>query len=74
MSKKIRFTALVAILLAVLTLNVALPVAADTGLPCYDQWRGCLAGGGGTNFCEGLWQGCMEKTYGDVAVASSLAT
>jgi hypothetical protein len=60
MIKKLRSTVFAAVVLVTL----ALPLAADTGLPCYDLWRGCLAGGGGENFCEGVWLGCMERTYG----------
>ena len=70
MKKTTRFIALVALLLTVLSIGAALPAAADTGLPCYDLWRGCLDGGGGTNYCEGVWLGCMERTYGSAAIAN----
>jgi hypothetical protein len=70
MKKSTRIFARVALLLTVLTLGAAFPLAADTGLPCYDLWRGCIDGGGGTNYCEGLWRGCMEKTYGALEIAN----
>ncbi|MBV9496670.1 MAG: hypothetical protein JOZ54_20670 [Acidobacteria bacterium] len=68
--KKARIFARFALLLTVLSIGMAIPAMADTGLPCYDMWRGCLAGGGGENYCEGVWLGCMEKTYGTLEVAN----
>lgn len=35
-----------------------------SALPCYDKWQGCNASGASSDFCEGLWQGCMYATYG----------
>lgn len=72
MFKKFRYASLVAVLLAFLALNVGIPamasVASDT--PCTDQYNGCIAGGGGENFCNGMWCGCMYSTYGYVCSAS----
>jgi len=41
--------------------------ASALALPCYDRWQGCLAGGGGDDFCDGVWIGCMYDEYGYVA-------
>lgn len=60
MLKKFRSTVVAAVLLAALSL----PAAAAAALPCYDMWRGCLDGGGSAAYCEGVWLGCMQKTYG----------
>lgn len=59
MIKKLRSTWVAAIVLVALSL----PAAA---LPCYDMWRGCRDGGGSEAYCEGVWLGCMDKTYGAV--------
>jgi hypothetical protein len=72
--KKIRASALTVVVLATLSLS-ALPLFAAANasavavseLPCYDMWRGCLDGGGSSSYCEGVWLGCMNKTYGTLA-------
>jgi hypothetical protein len=80
--KKIRFISILAVLVAVLSFNLASTAfAADTSartaavavaedLPCYDLWTGCLAGGGSANFCEGMWCGCMQSHYGYICSAN----
>jgi hypothetical protein len=71
MTKKMRSSFLAAIVATVLTLSAlpmfALAAAAETGLPCYDMWRGCLDGGGSSSYCEGVWLGCMNSHYGTLA-------
>lgn len=68
MSKSVRVVSIVAVLLAVLTINLsaaqAVAVAEPTGLPCYDMWQDCLASGHSDTYCEGVWCGCMKATYG----------
>jgi len=69
---KIRFVSILAVLVAVLMFNVV-PVAeamAASDTPCTDRWAGCVAGGGGAEFCDGLWCGCMYSTYGYICSAS----
>ena len=39
-----------------------LAVASD--LPCYNQWQKCLDSGKSTEFCDGVWYGCMCAKYG----------
>jgi hypothetical protein len=79
--KKIRFVSILAILVAVLSINVAPTAFAAAAsavaveavaedLPCYDLWTGCLAGGGSANFCEGMWCGCMQSRYGYICSAN----
>lgn len=73
MSKKFRFVSLLAVLALSLAINVAVPTdayavaASDT--PCTDQYDGCIAGGGSSNFCHGMWCGCMHSRYGYVCEA-----
>lgn len=67
MSKNVRALSIIAILLAVLAINGAVAgtaVAAETGLPCYDMWQRCLDSGHTDSYCDGVWCGCMESTYG----------
>jgi hypothetical protein len=61
-----RYFALIALVFALITVSAPLPAQA---LPCYDLWQGCLAGGGGDNFCEGMWCGCMYREYGYACAA-----
>ncbi|MDJ0840441.1 MAG: hypothetical protein QNK37_28280 [Acidobacteriota bacterium] len=39
--------------------------ASAMALPCYDMWIDCKGGEGqpNTEFCEGMWQGCMKALY-----------
>jgi len=66
--KKLRIVALLGVLAAVLVFNLALPPVAAAAMasptPCTDMWAGCMAGGGGSGFCEGMWCGCMYSQYG----------
>jgi hypothetical protein len=74
MIRKLRFVSVLAILMAVLSLNLALPagaVVSDT--PCTDRYDGCISGGGGQDYCYGLWCGCMHSTYGYVCEAQAVA-
>ena len=77
MNKKFRLVALLAVLALALIVNVAVssdayaaayPAESDT--PCTDQYNGCMAGGGGESFCNGMWCGCMYNRYGYVCSAS----
>lgn len=75
--KKIRFISILAVLVAVLSFNLASTAFAATAtvavaedLPCYDLWTGCLAGGGSSSFCEGMWCGCMQSHYGYICNVS----
>jgi hypothetical protein len=73
--KKFRFLMLTAILLAVVTMNVA-PVMAyadavavdqpASATPCADKYAGCRAGGGSESFCDGMFCACMYNTYGAI--------
>ncbi|MEO8382539.1 MAG: hypothetical protein ABI779_22960 [Acidobacteriota bacterium] len=67
--KKFRFVALLSVLVAVLAFNVVMPPVAQavaSATPCTDRYNGCMAGGGGYEFCDGMWCGCMYSTYGYV--------
>jgi hypothetical protein len=75
-SKNVRALSIIAMLLVVISFNVAGAQAAatqaavaETGLPCYDMWQRCLDGGGSAERCDGVWCGCMEATYGYVCAA-----
>ena len=73
MFKNVRTLSIIAILLAVITINVAATqtaVASDTGLPCYDMWQDCLNNSNHTaDYCDGVWCGCMAATYSYVCDA-----
>ena len=62
MKNLVRRLSLLTVLVAVLGLNVTVAQA----LPCYDRYNGCIAGGGGQDFCDGMWCGCMYSNYGYV--------
>ena len=65
--KRFRFLTLLGVLVAVLAFNVVMPPVAEAlPTPCTDRYNGCMAGGGGSNFCDGMWCGCMYSTYGYV--------
>lgn len=66
MSKNVRALSIIAILLAVVAINgaVAGTAVASEGLPCYDMWQRCLDAGHSDSYCDGVWCGCMESTYG----------
>jgi cell division protein FtsW (lipid II flippase) len=66
MFKNRRYFVVIVMLLAVVSVNVAMPAQA---LPCYDLWQGFLSGGGGSNYCEGMWCGCMYSQYGYACAA-----
>jgi hypothetical protein len=67
MVKKLRYFSLVAVLLSVVGFNFAMPSAAQaSATPCTDRYAGCIAGGGGSDFCDGMWCGCMYSRYGYV--------
>jgi hypothetical protein len=63
--RKLRYFALLAVLVSVIGFNAVLPpVAVALATPCTDRWAGCVAGGGGDAFCDGMWCGCMYSSYG----------
>jgi hypothetical protein len=65
--RKFRYFALLAVLVSVVGFNMVLPpVAMASQTPCTDRYNGCVAGGGGGDFCDGMWCGCMYSTYGYV--------
>jgi hypothetical protein len=76
--KKFSFLALAAVLLAIVTMNIAAPamavVAFDQAVdqavapagPCTDMRNGCLAGGGSAEYCQGMWCGCLYSRYGEI--------
>ena len=59
----VRRLSILAVLVATLGFN-AVPVA--QALPCTDRYNGCMSGGGGYDYCDGMWCGCMYSTYGSV--------
>ncbi len=73
MFNKLRYVSMLAVLAAVLVLNVGVPAmaAAESDTPCTDQYNGCIAGGGGQDFCYGMWCGCMYSRYGYVCEAQA---
>ena len=73
--KNVRALSIIAVLLAVVVINVAAPQAAlaDTGLPCYDMWQRCLDNGHSDSYCDGVWCGCMESNYGYICDAQLIS-
>ena len=75
MNKKFGMATLLGILALSLVLNLTVTsdVQAQSGLPCYDQWAGCKAGGGSDAFCDGMWCACMYREYGYICNAEQQA-
>ena len=66
MTKRFRFFVLLAVLVSVVGFNMALPATAEAATPCTDRYNGCMSGGGGYDYCDGMWCGCMYSRYGYV--------
>jgi hypothetical protein len=66
-SKTIRSLALVVLLVSVIAVNVsadvAMEVAPEAALPCWDMYQNCKKTHT-QEFCDGVWCGCMNATYG----------
>lgn len=68
MSRTLRSLALVALLVSVIAVNVSADVAMDVSsdavaLPCWDMYQNCKKTHT-QEFCDGVWCGCMDATYG----------